>query len=105
MVQNIKFSLVGQNNDLSLKLNPNNKQESIVMLNFQNRALDLKILKFHANRNNSAYPEKNVIFNGSSFTNSENTIGFFVLKRVQLWSQILISSLDFSSMQNKANFN
>ena len=58
IVQNIKFSLVGQNNDLSLKLNPNNQHESIVMLNFQNRAQDLKILKFYANRNNSAYPEK-----------------------------------------------
>ena len=38
MVQNVNFSSVGQNSDLSLKSNSNHEKESRVMLSFQNRA-------------------------------------------------------------------
>ena len=62
MVQNVNFPPVGQNNDLCLKSNSTRQHESNGMLGFQNRALDIKILKFHTNRDNSVYL-KNVIFN------------------------------------------
>ena len=58
MVQNINFLSVGQNRYLSLKLNPTRQQESSGMLDFENRSLDVKILKFHTNWDNSAYLEK-----------------------------------------------
>ena len=58
IVQNVNYSLVSQNSDLSSKLNPTHQHESSGMLSFQNRAPDIKLLKFHANRNNSAYLEK-----------------------------------------------
>ena len=44
-----------QNNDLSLKLNPTRQHESRGILSFQNRVPDIKILKFHANQDNSPY--------------------------------------------------
>ena len=59
------------------------------MLNFQNRALNIRLLRFHINRNNSTYL-KNVIFNKSSFSNSKIAIEFVALKRVHNRSQILI---------------
>ena len=46
---------------------------------------------------------KNMISNRSSFWDSEAAIWFVTSKRVYEWSQILISSLDWSYMQNKAN--
>ena len=48
---------------------------------------------------------KNTIFNGSLFFNSETVIEFVALKRVQRWSQILISSPDWPCMQNEAKLN
>ena len=58
MVQKVNFSPVGQNNNLSLNLNPTCQQESRGMFGFQNRAPDVKILKFHVDQDNSAYFEK-----------------------------------------------
>ena len=76
MVQNINFSLVSQNNDSSLKLNSTHQHESRGTLGFQNRVLNVKILKFHANRDKNAYLEKKLICNGSSFANFETPIRF-----------------------------
>ena len=36
IVQNVKFSPIGQNKDLNLKLNPTSQNESRSMLSFQN---------------------------------------------------------------------
>ena len=58
IVQNVNFSSVSQNSDLSLKLNPTRQHGFKGILNFQNRALDIKILKIHANQDNSTYLEK-----------------------------------------------
>ena len=58
MIQNVNFLPVGQNKDLSLKLNLACQHKSRDMLSFQNRAPYVKILKFCANRGNSAYLEK-----------------------------------------------
>ena len=93
MVQNINFSLIGQNSDLSLKLNFTRQHESKDMFSFQKRASDVKILKFHVNQDNSAYPRK-CIFNRISFVNSDTAIGFVALKQFREWSQILISNLN-----------
>ena len=41
-----------------LMYTPTRQQESRGMFAFQNKALDVKILKFHANRDNSAYLER-----------------------------------------------
>ena len=60
MVQNINFVSVNQNKDLSSKLNPTSQHESKGIISFQNKALDIKLLKFHANRDNSAYLEKKI---------------------------------------------
>ena len=48
---------------------------------------------------------KNVIFNGSLFANSENSIGLVASKWVKEWSWILIQSLGWPCTQNKTNFN
>ena len=58
MVQNVNFSFVGQNSDLSLKLNSTSQHKSRGMLDFQNRIPDIKLLKFHSNRDNNAYLKK-----------------------------------------------
>ena len=58
IIQNINFSSVSQNNDLSSKLDLIHQHESRGILDFQNRAPDIKILKVHANWDNSAYFEK-----------------------------------------------
>ena len=47
-----------KNSDLTLKLNLTRQHESIDMLDFQNRAPNIKLLKFHRNRDNRAYLEK-----------------------------------------------
>ena len=52
------------------------------MVDFQNRASDIKLLKFHTNRD-VVFTLKNVIFNESSFANSETVIRFVASKRVQ----------------------
>ena len=53
-----QFLFVSQNNDLTLKLNPNSQQESKSMLGFQNKAPNIKLLKFQANQDNNAYLKK-----------------------------------------------
>ena len=58
MIQYVKFSPIIQNSDLNLKLNSTCQHKSRGMFSFQNRALNVKVLKFHANRENSAYLEK-----------------------------------------------
>ena len=58
MAQNINFSPIGQNSELSLNLNPTHQHESKGVLSFQNTVSDVKILKFHTNQDNSAYLEK-----------------------------------------------
>ena len=58
IIQNINFSPVSQNSDLSSKLNPTRQHELKSMLNFQNKAPDIKILKIHINRDNIAYLKK-----------------------------------------------
>ena len=91
IVKYVKFSPISQNSGLSSKLNPTCQHESKGMLGFQNSALDIKLLKFHTNRDNIAYLEK-WIFNGSSFANAETDIGLMVSKQVREWSRILILS-------------
>ena len=56
--QNVKFSSVSQTNDLILKLNLTRQHESRGMLGFQNIVPNIKLLKFHVNRDNRAYLEK-----------------------------------------------
>ena len=46
------------NSDLNSKLNSARQHESSDVLGFQNRAPDTKLLKFHANQDNSAYLKK-----------------------------------------------
>ena len=58
IVQNIKFLSVNQNNDLISKLNPTRQQESRGMLDFENRAPDIKLLKIYTNRDNRTYFKK-----------------------------------------------
>ena len=58
IIQIVNFSLISQNSDLSLKLNPTRQYEPRDMLGFQNRAPTIKLLKFHVNRDNNAYLEK-----------------------------------------------
>ena len=79
MVQNVKFLPVDKNSDLSLNLNSTCHHEYRVLLDFQNRAPDVKKLKFYANWDNSTYL-KNAIFNGSSFSNSHIAIEFVASK-------------------------
>ena len=74
------------------------------MLGFQNRALYVNILKFHANQDNSAYLKKS-IFNKNSFFDSETSIEFVESKRVQEWSRIPIASPSWLGMPNETNFN
>ena len=57
IVQNVKFSSVGQKSDLSSWLNPIYQHESKGMLDFRNRATDIKLLKIHANRDSKTYFE------------------------------------------------
>ena len=52
------FLLVSQNNDLRSKLNPTRQHEFRGIVSFQNRALDIKLLKFHINQENNTYLEK-----------------------------------------------
>ena len=47
IVQNLKFSPVSQNSDLSSKLESTRQNESRGMLGFQNRALEAYKLKLH----------------------------------------------------------
>ena len=58
IVQNVKFLFVNQNSDLISKLDSTHQHESMSMLSFQNRALDTKLLKFHANRDERTYLDK-----------------------------------------------
>ena len=58
IIQNVNFSPISKNSHLFSKLNPARQHKSKSMLGFQNRALDIKLLKFHINRDNSAYLEK-----------------------------------------------
>ena len=58
IVQNIKFSSVNQNSDLNSKLNSTRQHESKGVLDFQNRAPGIKLLKFHTNQDNRVYLEK-----------------------------------------------
>ena len=58
IIKNVNFLPISQNSDLSLQLNSTHQHESKGILGFQNRAPDIKLLKFHANRDNSAYLEK-----------------------------------------------
>ena len=58
IIQNVKFLPASQDNDLNLKLNPTHQQESRGMLCFQNIAPNIKILKFHTNRDNITYLKK-----------------------------------------------
>ena len=58
IVQNVNFLSINQNSDLNSKLNPTREYESRGMLGFQNRVLDIKILQFHVNQDNSAYLKK-----------------------------------------------
>ena len=48
---------------------------------------------------------KNMIFNGSLFSNSETVIRFVASKQVQEWSWISILSPNWHCKQNEANFN
>ena len=51
------FLPVSQNNDLISNLGPTHQHESRSMLGFQNRAMDIKLLKIHTSRDNRAYLE------------------------------------------------
>ena len=104
MVQNVNFSSVGQNGDLSLKLNPTHQHEFRGILDFQNRVLNVKILKFNSNWDNSAYLEK-YDFQRKLGYQFEIVIGFVTSKQVHKWSMIMISSLSWLCTQNEANFN
>ena len=70
------------------------------MLCSQNRAPNIKLLKFHEIRDNQTYLEK-VIFYGDLFDKFETAIGFMASKWVQGWSWISISSPGWPSMQNE----
>ena len=114
------FLPISQNNDLSSNLNSNRQNEAKGMLGFENRASDIKLLKFHA-INIIVHTSKNVIFNISSFVNSVFAIEFVASKRVRQclsilrppldsWRQnefekglILILSPGWPCMQNEAN--
>ena len=50
------------------------------MLDFQNRGSNIKLLKFHVKRDNSAYLKK-YIFNISSFVNYETIIEFMTSQK------------------------
>ena len=52
------YFFISKNCDLSLKLNSTHQQESRGILGFQNRVSNIKLLKIHTNRDNSAYLEK-----------------------------------------------
>ena len=54
----------------------------MAMLSFQNRTPDIKLLKFHINRDNQAYFEKHN-FQRKLFAKSETAIRFVASKRVQ----------------------
>ena len=58
IVQNVNFLPVSQNSDLTSKSDSTRQHKSTGMLNFQNIAPNIKLLKFHANRDNQAYLEK-----------------------------------------------
>ena len=58
IVQNVNYLSISQNSNLSWKLNHTHQHEFRSMLGFKNRVSNLKLLKFHANRDNSAYLEK-----------------------------------------------
>ena len=71
MVQNVNFSSMSQNSNLSFKLNSSYWHKFRGMLGLQNRAAYIKILKFHINWDNSTYLE-NQNFQWNSFANSES---------------------------------
>ena len=71
------------------------------MLGFQNRALNLKLLKFHA-LETIEVTSKNTIFNESSFTKFETSIGYVTSKWDQEWSRILILSIGYPYTQKDA---
>ena len=58
IVQNVKFLSVSQTSGLISKLDATRQHESKVMLSFQNRALDIRLLKIHTNQDNRAYLKK-----------------------------------------------
>ena len=70
------------------------------MIGSQNRASNIKLLKFHENWDNQLIL-KNVIFNGGLFDKFETAIGFVALKPVWRWSRISISSPNWPHAQNE----
>ena len=58
IVQNIKFLFVSQSSVIGSKLNFTCQHECMSMLGFQNRAMDIKLLKYHINRDNKTYLKK-----------------------------------------------
>ena len=98
------FLRVSQNSDLSSQLNPTHQHDSKGILSFQNRALSVKLLKFHANIDERTYIEK-CDFQWNVFVKFETAIGFVASKRVQRWSQIFILSPNQSYTQNETTLN
>ena len=91
IIQNVKILPINQNNDLSSQLNHTRQHKSKGMLSFQNKALDIKLLKI-TQIETIRLTSKNMIFNRSSFSIYETAIGFMLLKRIRKWSQFLILS-------------
>ena len=73
------------------------------MLNFKNKALDIKLLRF-MQIEAIMLTANNVIFNGSLFTKCEIAIRFLALQQVWEWSRILILSPGWPYKQNEAKF-
>ena len=73
------------------------------MLGFQNRTPYIKLLKFYANRDNSAYLKKSD-FQRKLVYQIETIIGLMESKRFHEWSQILILSPDWPCTKTKAKF-
>ena len=102
MVQNVNFSLVGQNSDLSLKLNSTHSTWVQGCARFPKQSLRCQDIEISCKLKIILLTLKNVIFNRSLFVNSETSIGFMVSKRVQKWSQILILNLGWRCSQIEA---
>ena len=98
IVQNTNFSYVSQNNTSSLKLNFTRQHVSRGMFSFQNRASNVKILKFRANQDNNVYLEK---YDFSTKTRLLIVIRFMILKQVSKWFQILISGFGLPALKRR----
>ena len=103
IIQNVNFSLVSQNSDSTLKLNLTRQHKFKSILGFQNKALNIKLLKFTQIKT-IRLTSKNTIFNGTSFAKSETITRFVASKRVWEWSRILILSLGWPFTINEAKF-